>query len=285
MRSLSSNLLKHFSIEAPADKEKRVIDSNGLVQRRLAKVAEETALREGRGDGFVSGLMPVEVLEAPEDGGNLIKAQDEAKEILAQARVEADSVLAGARAEAERIRKEAREQADREKLQIINQAKQQGYNEGLAKAQAHESAMEEEYLERARTLEEAYQQQADILEPRFVDTITGIYEHIFNVDLSSCREILTYLITTVLHNLEGSRSFIIHVSKDDYPYVSMQKKQMLAGVVAENTSVDVVEDLTMGKNDCMIETENGIFDCGLGTQLSELKKRLMLLAWSGAEEQ
>ena len=280
-----SNLLKRFSIGASAEDEKRVIDSDILVKRRLEKLAEEAARREGGGDGFVSGLVPVEVLEAPEDGGNLIKAQDEAKEILAQARAEADSVLAGARAEAERIRNEAKAQAEAEKIQVISQAKQQGYNEGMVKAQAHENTMEQEYLERARMLEDSYQQQVDVLEPRFVDTITGIYEHIFNVELSSYREILTYLITTVLHNLEGSRSFIIHVSKDDYPYVSMQKKQMLAGVVSENTSVDVVEDLTLGKNDCMIETENGIFDCGLGTQLSELKKRLMLLAWTGEEEQ
>ena len=145
--------------------------------------------------------------------------------------------------------------------------------------------MEQEYLERARTLEEAYQQQVDILEPKFVDTITAVYEHVFHVELSSFRDILTYLITTVMHNLEGSRSFVIHVSKDDYAYVSMQKKQMLSGVVSENMSVDIVEDLTLGRNDCMIETENGIFDCGLGTQLSELKKRLMLLTWSGEEAQ
>lgn len=105
------------------------------------------------------------------------------------------------------------------------------------------------------------------------------------MELSFFRDILTYLITTVMHNLEGSRSFVIHVSKDDYAYVSMQKKQMLSGVVSENMSVDIVEDLTLGRNDCMIETENGIFDCGLGTQLSELKKRLMLLAWSGEEAQ
>jgi len=280
---LSNNLFKRFSIELPADEGKRVIDSNGLMRRRLEKL--ETVRREERPEGFVSGLVPADVLEAPEEGGNVIKAQDEAKEILAQARAEADSVLADARAEAERIRREAKAQAEAEKVQVISQAKQQGYNEGLVKAQAHEGAMEQEYLERARTLEEAYQQQVDILEPRFVDTITAVYEHIFNVELSSYRDILTYLITTVLRNLEGSRSFIIHVSKDDYPYVSMQKKQMLAGVVSENMSVDVVEDLTIGRNECMIETENGIFDCGLGTQLSELKKRLMLLAWSGEEEQ
>ena len=280
---MSSNLLKHFSIESSTEEGKRLIDSNGLVRRRLEKLG--ITPREGGAEGFVSGLMPVEVMDAPEDGGNLIKAQDEAKEILAQARAEADSMLAGARAEAERIRSEAKAQAEAEKVQAINQARQQGYNEGLVKAQAHEGAMEQEYLERARTLEEAYQQQVDILEPKFVDTITAVYEHVFHVELSFFRDILTYLITTVMHNLEGSRSFVIHVSKDDYAYVSMQKKQMRSGVVSENMSVDIVEDLTLGRNDCMIETENGIFDCGLGTQLSELKKRLMLLAWSGEEAQ
>ncbi len=280
---MSSNLLKHFSIESSTEEGKRLIDSNGLVRRRLEKLG--ITPREGGAEGFVSGLMPVEVMDAPEDGGNLIKAQDEAKEILAQARAEADSMLAGARAEAERIRSEAKAQAEAEKVQAINQARQQGYNEGLVKAQAHEGAMEQEYLERARTLEEAYQQQVDILEPKFVDTITAVYEHVFHVELSFFHDILTYLITTVMHNLEGSRSFVIHVSKDDYAYVSMQKKQMLSGVVSENMSVDIVEDLTLGRNDCMIETENGIFDCGLGTQLSELKKRLMLLAWSGEEAQ
>ena len=69
------------------------------------------------------------------------------------------------------------------------------------------------------------------------------------------------------------------MSKDDYAYVSMQKKQILAGAVSENTMVDVVEDAAVSRNECMIETENGIFDCGLGSQLSELKKRLTLLAW------
>ncbi len=277
-----SNLLKRIYMPVTADEEKRVIDSDEVVRRRLEKLVQEE--RGGSGEGFVSGLIPAEVLEAPEDGGNIIKAQDEAREILEQARAEAEGIVAAARAEAERIRADAKAQAEAEKVQAVSQARQQGYNEGLVKAQAREGAMEQEYQEKARSLEQAYQEQIDILEPKFVDTITGIYEHIFQVDLSSHRELLTSLITSVLHNLEGSRSFIIHVSRDDYPYVSMQKKQLAAGVVSENTSVDVVEDLTLGRNACMIETENGIFDCGLGTQLSELKRQLMLLAWTGERE-
>nr|WP_300859238.1 FliH/SctL family protein [uncultured Acetatifactor sp.] len=280
-KSLSSNLVKQFFMTLPEDKEKLVIDNNDRIRRRLEELSRGEGNPEG---GFVSGLAIADVIEAPEDAtGNVIKAQDEAKELLEQSRAEAEELRAQAQAEAERILEEARAQAQAEKQQVLEQAKQQGYMEGMSRAQAHEGAMEQEYQEKARLLEEEYEQQIEMLEPNLVEAITGIYEHIFHVELSSYREILTSLISDVLHKLDGSRSFIIHVSKDDYAYVNMQKKQMLTGAVSESVSVDVVEDATVGRNECMIETENGIFDCGLGTQLSELKKRLRLLAWSREE--
>nr|WP_304968443.1 FliH/SctL family protein [uncultured Acetatifactor sp.] len=280
-KSLSSNLVKQFFMTLPEDKEKLVIDNNDRIRRRLEELSRGEGNPEG---GFVSGLAIADVIETPEDAtGNVIKAQDEAKELLEQSRAEAEELRAQAQAEAERILEEARAQAQAEKQQVLEQAKQQGYMEGMSRAQAHEGAMEQEYQEKARLLEEEYEQQIEMLEPNLVEAITGIYEHIFHVELSSYREILMGLISDVLHKLDGSRSFIIHVSKDDYAYVNMQKKQMLTGAVSESVSVDVVEDATVGRNECMIETENGIFDCGLGTQLSELKKRLRLLAWSREE--
>ena len=278
---MSSNLVKQFFMTLPEDKEKLVIDNNDRIRRRLEELSRGEGNPEG---GFVSGLAIADVIEAPEDAtGNVIKAQDEAKELLEQSRAEAEELRAQAQAEAERILEEARAQAQAEKQQVLEQAKQQGYMEGMSRAQAHEGAMEQEYQEKARLLEEEYEQQIEMLEPNLVEAITGIYEHIFHVELSSYREILMGLISDVLHKLDGSRSFIIHVSKDDYAYVNMQKKQMLTGAVSESVSVDVVEDATVGRNECMIETENGIFDCGLGTQLSELKMRLRLLAWSREE--
>lgn len=276
---MSSNLVKNIFTTLSRDEEKRIIDSNAVVRRRLEMLEAELGLPQA--EGFVSGIPAAEIVDVPEDTqGNIIKAQDEAREILESARADADAMIAQAQEDAERIREQARADAEAEKAQVLGDARQQGFNEGLVKAQAHEGAMEQEYLEKTRSLEEAYEKQLDTLEPRFVDAITGIYEHIFQVELSSYREILIYLISTVLHKLDGSRSFMIHVSREDYAYVSMQKKQMLAGAVSGNCEVDVVEDLTLGKNDCMIETEGGIFDCGLGTQLSELRRRLHLLAWS-----
>ncbi|MFR8845528.1 MAG: FliH/SctL family protein [Waltera sp.] len=108
-----------------------------------------------------------------------------------------------------------------------------------------------------------------------------IYEHIFDVDLHSYREVLCYLISATMRKTEDNRSFLVHVSKEDYPYVSMQKKQIMAGATAPNSTVEIVEDMTLGKGECMIETESGIFDCGLGTQLSELRQKLKLLSYEG----
>ena len=57
------------------------------------------------------------------------------------------------------------------------------------------------------------------------------------------------------------------------------RKQIAAGTVAPGSTIDIVEDNTLSQNECLIETENGIFDCGLGTQLSELKQQLVLLSY------
>ena len=276
---MSSNLVKQKIMIVPKSVEKRVIDSNGQIERRLGDVLK---INHPEGD-FVAGIA-AEVLDVDGEGaaGNIIKAKEDEdpRTVLERAKSEAQDILERAEAEAEEIRNEARAQAEAEKGQVLQQARNQGYQEGQAKAQAEGEALKQELRAREKALEEEFQRNIDVLEPQFVDTITDIYEHIFGVELGSYKEVLSYLVASTLRGQEGGHEFIIHVSRDDYPYVSVQKRQILAGAVSSNSNVDVVEDLTLGKNECMIETESGIFDCGLGTQLAELKNKLMLLAWS-----
>jgi len=255
------------------DEEKRIIDNNALVRKRIGELSS---------GGFVSGLGAETLDVSLEEGtGNVVKAQEDPGVVLEQAKNEAQEILNEARINAIHIQEEARAKAEIEKNEILAQARQQGYEEGLAKTKVQLEAKEREYQEKARRLEEEYQQQVDVLEPQFIDTITGIYEYIFHVELGAYRDILIHLISTTIRKLEGSHDFMIHVSKEDYPYVSMQKKQMLSGAVSGNCNVDVMEDMTLEKNQCMIETESGIYDCGLGTQMSELMRKLHLLSWSG----
>ncbi len=274
---MSKGLVKQMFMVVQSE-EKRVIDANELLKQRQDELARWQ--READEAGFVSGLAAEELELGEEDGeSNIIKSRESAEQILGNAQAEAQAALEAAGAEAERIIEEARAQALAEKNQILTEAQQQGYSEGYAKAQAEGDAIRREYQEKEEQLELFYQQQIEELEPQMVDTISAIYEHIFHVELSSYRDLLGHLISDTLRKLEGGHDFMVHVSKEDYPYVSMQKKQILAGAVAANCNVEVVEDLTLAKNECLIETDSGIYDCGLGTQLEEVKKKLMLLAF------
>jgi flagellar assembly protein FliH len=280
---------QRFTIVDP--EVKRVIDSNTLVEERLEELAEK--MKEPAEEGFVPGLeaeeIPSEELLTDENGevksdGIVARAGDEADRLLEQAKEEAAGIEAKAKAEAMEMLERAKTEAEVEKNRILSDAKQQGYDEGFEQAEAENERMKQQYLEKEKELEKNYQDRLDNMEPQLVDLITDIYEQIFHVELKSERDILVHLITTAMRKLDGSgQTFIIHVSKEDYPYISMQKKQLLSGGAAANTNLDVVEDMTLSRNDCMIETDSGIFDCGLGTQLSELKQKLMLLAWSKEE--
>jgi len=278
---LSRNLVVKQVYTVIDQEAKRVIDANSLIQKRMEELAEKQA----EGEAWEASELSACEEDGEASGAGIAKAKEEASLILGRAAREAEDTLAKSRAEAEEILQQARAAAEAEGEKIRTQAWQSGYDEGMAKAREKEEELRREFSGRHRQLEEVYEEQLQDMEPHLVDTITDIYEHIFEVELGTQREILEHLISNAMRKLEGSREFIIHVSKEDYSFVNMQKKQILAGAVGGNSNVDVVEDLTLSKNDCMIETDGGIFDCGLGTQLSELKNKLMLLAWTKAGDE
>lgn len=282
MRSLSSNLLK-WRTTSINQEETRLIDTNELVARRIEALVQKK--RQPDMDGFVSGLA-AETVELKDFAGNeaespgsVVKSAEAADEIRMQAKGEAEAIVAQAVQEAEELKVQLQEQLAREREQMLEQAREQGYQEGLSKAGQEYARRQKELDTKQKQLENAYEQQLEQLEPQFVDTITGIYEHIFHVELKSYREIVTYLISAAMRKIESNRDFIIHVSKEDYPYISMQKKQLTAGLLSSGGSIEIVEDLTLSKSDCYIETECGIFDCSLETQLSELRQKLKLLSY------
>lgn len=296
----NKNLLK-FGWNRVNEQDIKIIDSNRLLEKKI-KEANAALLRnteeipvdmvDGMDAFTVANLLEdSEVIEpgeaeettGEEEGGfrsNIIKAapskaeaianeaQKEIEEQLGKAREEAEGIIADANAKAEGILRSAHEQG-----------KKEGYEEGYANGLAQMVEKEQKLKEKEEMLEREYQKKIDELEPQFVEALSGIYEHIFQVDLSDHRDIIVYLISSTIRKVEGSRDFIVHVSRDDYPYVNMQKKQLQQSVSVPNSTVEIIEDFTLSKNECMIETEGGIFDCGLGTELRELSAKLKLLSY------
>ena len=282
-----SNIYKgNYYYGAKNASDKRVIDTNELVAARLETLAEILKQKQGggsmSGEGFVQGLQAEDVSALLADNGDegsaVIKAEPDTSAILQQAKSEAEALVANAKQQADVIMAEALEQAANSKKNVLEEARMNGYREGINRANKEVEALKAELAQQKKAMEAEYEAKYEAMESDLVDVITDIYEHIFHVDLSSYREILVHLISTTIRKVEGSRSFIIHVSKEDYPFVSMQKKQLVAGL-AISSAVDIVEDLTQVKGECFVEADGGIFDCGLGTQLKELRKKLKVLSY------
>lgn len=266
--------------------EARVIDTNAMVESKLKelsfKLAAETEGDAGFTEGFVQGIKAEQVTELIGEG--LEPISEEAENAIP----ESELLLQQAQEEIENMKAQALAEIEEARVQVIEEAKKIGYQEGFALgekegyekghvdglnsvAEEREEALREVSIQLAQ-MEEAYQNKIAELEPQFIETLTGIYEHIFHVSLKNSRDLIVYLIENTMRNLEGSNGFLIHVSREDYPFVSMQKKELVKGTGISVDDIDIIEDATLARSECMIETGNGVFDCGLGTQLEALNE-------------
>ena len=303
---MSSSILKAGFIQFNMD-ETRVINSNEVAESFLnpAPVAPvydggetEDGVRpwtgtdfgaEGQREAQLDGLTADGVFQdtekEPAEEGSFEETYGGGEEEPASlSRAEAEQMIAQAEEEIRQMKEEALSEIENMKAQAVEEARiegrdagyQQGYQEGREAAEAEYAAKEAE-LSHAM---EQYDHGVEELEPLMVEKLTGIYEHVFHVDLSENREIILHLLDKALHGIDTGAVVTIRAAREDYPYINMQKKRLLAGI-SNNVTVEVVEDANLAQNQCLIETENGIFDCSVDVELRALSKTLQLLAYEG----
>lgn len=278
---MSSNLLKRQNTNLQKS-QTRVIDTNQLIAARIEALGAKMC--EPENEGFREGIRAEEIdveallADTEETSENVLKASS-AEEIAASAEETAQAILEEASREAEELREAAMMEAQKEAEHIREQARNQGYQEGMDRANREYEAKFHELEQQRNQLEQEYQELLDNLEPQMVEHLSAIYEHLFHVELGDYKEILLHLISDTMHKAEGGRNFIVRVSGTDYAAVSACKDVLMKDLVYSNSTVEIIEDVMLKENECMIETEGGIYDCGLDTQLTRLRKRLRLLSF------
>ncbi|MBP3603950.1 MAG: hypothetical protein J6J79_07375 [Lachnospiraceae bacterium] len=279
------NLYKSGWVVLNSD-DARVIDNNALVEEKMnassrAAVQSEMPIEPAADeDGFKSGLEAesIDALFASEDSGFLKneELEKEKEELLLEIEA-AKAELSELRMQADGMLEEAKAEIGNMQMKAYEEAKNQGYQEGERLGRLESDAAKKEYEDKKKELVTYYEKKVKELEPEFIETLTGIYEHIFKVDLSSYKELIFHLFENAIQKTDGSSSLLLHVSKADYEGVA-EKKEYLKSQVG-NASVEVIEDITLSELQCYIETDNGIYDCGLDTQLEELARKLKLLSY------
>ena len=273
-----SNLLKRGTT---INKDERVIDYNELIRQKLQKIMDD---KQGRvdPDGFVNGLQADVVQELISDdtvdaltddydadgqaAASLEEINDQAAQIIGDAETRAQEIIDNANMEADRIADEAR---------------MSGYAEGSARADADieqkRIELEEEYNRRKEQLEDEYKKLRESVEPELVDIITEVFRKITHVVSEDNHDIILHLINDVMHNAEGNKEFTIKVSPEDYRFLVNNQGKIYCAMSRE-VNIDIVEDTTMKRNECMIETGTGIFNCSLDIELDNVIKNIKLLS-------
>jgi len=276
---LSYNLVKF--LETVVDNDTLVVDSNELIAQKIQIYRENHPV-----GGFKSGIPAREIgVIDSEEGLPREEAEDlegeetapvyqgpSREELLEQAQAEIEQMKADALAEIEAQREEIFDEA---RKKGYDQGYDIGYKEGMSRLDKERQAITQERLD----LKEDYERKIESLEPDLITAFDDIYKHIFKTDMSSYKDIVVHLIMNTLSHVEGGRNYLVHVAKDDYAYISMHKKEIQSESMIGSAVVEFVEDVTLNKGDCLIETESGIYDCGLDTQLSELSRKLRILSY------
>ena len=283
---MSSSLIKSYTVAYKDDrdkKKKRVIDSNQAVSERIRELSErlESTPEEDFADDFNEGLdaEQVDALLADQDViAEQARQAEKVQKIVDDANEQARQIIEDANEQAAKIIEDAQAQAQ----QVLEDAKVQGealgnekgYAEGLERA----AEVEKQAREKAEALDRQYEEKIAELEPLFVEKLTDIYSHVFGIDLAGRNDVIMYLLNSAIRNIEGTKNYLVHVSKDDYEYVSNNREELTTGI-SDSAVVEIVEDMTLNEGAAFIETDGGIYDCSIGTEMELLKKELKMLSY------
>lgn len=280
-----SNLYKAGFVHLGEDA--RVIDMNAILEKRLKEEAERRSRQPehelvAAQDGFTEGLNAEKVdvlLEPDAEAASQQNASIQEQEQLKQEIEEARNELASLQAQLEQEKEQAQLEIDQMKAKAFEEANEQGYQEGYRKGLDSVQELQKQCEDERLQQEQEYQKKLEEMEPLMVDTLCDVYSHIFKVEAKEHKELVLKLLQDTLLKVDGTGSIIIHVAKEDYAYVQEQKGALLEEAGMQSGSVEIVSDAALARAQCMIETEGGVYDCSLDTELAELKRRLMLLAY------
>ena len=268
-----SNLIKYNSF-VMGNQDRLVIDSNKMADeiieqhRRLVK--ENNGERIPDEDGFVCGLDAATVEQLVEDCPSTEQDSRNESVDIDKLRRQEEEIINQARTEAELIKSKARDA---------------GYEQGLADAredtqariEAARKELEEQYSHRVKKLEEEYARKKSELEPQLVETLLQVFAKVTGTIAEGKKDMVLFLINNVLSNTESSKEYLIKVSEEDYSYLS-SNRQLLHEGISKDVKIDICTDGALKRNQCIIETDAGVFDCSLDIQLENLINDIRLLS-------
>jgi len=242
---------EHFKTTWEQEKQ-GMIDSARAEADQIIQDAEERAFREVK------------------------EKNDQAQAAKQQAEEEAESVINEAQKKADAMIREAEAKTE----QIMESARKQGFKEG------HEEGFEDGKAEVQRLIEQlhsiisrAIEKRNQIIEEsesQIINLVLQISKKVIKVISENQKNVVINNVIQSLRKLKSRGDVIIRVNLEDVQLTSDHVKDFMR-MVENVKSITVLEDSTVDRGGCIIETDFGQIDARISSQFSEIEEKILEL--------
>lgn len=212
--------------------------------------------------------------------------------ITAQQRIketaeECEKMLADAEAQIDVWWLEKRNEDEAIREENMQSGYEAGFQSGYAAAELEVKAQWEANLtEASQLLKEAYRTREQIIqeaEPFIVELSCSIAEKIVGKQLSLEPSMIIDLISKSLSRRREQGEITLCVAPSSLAFVQAAREELNATIDSQAELV-ILPDSTVKDNGCVIRSKYGSIDARIDTQLSEIKRELLLIAHQSVEE-
>ncbi len=217
-----------------------------------------------------------EIVKKAEDAAfaEVKRQTDKAQEIKADAENEANQIIAKAREEAERITNDAQIERDR----ILEQARQSGYEQGHHEGYEQGSAEAARLVERMHKILEAVMlRREEILketETQIVELVVLMSRKVIKILSENQKNVIMANVVAALKKVKTRGDVTLRVNFEDVKLTTEHISEFIQHV--ENVKgITVMEDSSVEKGGCIVETDFGAIDARISSQLTELENKIL----------
>ncbi len=199
---------------------------------------------------------------------------DEAQTIKTDAENKAQEIITNAQEEASRIR----EQAESEKEELKKTAYDEGYKEG--QETGFDAGKEEvtRLIERShKILEAVMSRREEILnetEQQIVELVLLMSRKVVKIMSENQKQVVMANVLSALKKVKGRGDVTIRVNVEDVKLTTEHIKDFI-GQVENIKGITVVEDSSVDRGGCIVETDFGAIDARISSQLTELETKIL----------
>lgn len=241
-----------------------------LVRQHDEKIEKKGKKQENEQENMtpLGGITPEIAIEEP--------LQLTPEEIEEEAKKRAAEILSEAEEMKKQIMNQAIKEAKIKEKSLSEAAAEAGYKEGCEKAQAELEVKLKELEEERERLRQEYRLETERLEPLFASLVIDYVERLTGIVAREYETVIYNMLLSAINNAESSKSYIIHVPKEQFEYVN-SRGDYIRDIVGNHANVEIIADRVLPLNGCKIETDSCVIDTGLDTRLTTLTNSIRLL--------